>query len=306
MEMNKVFLTVFTPTYNRRNTLQRCYESLVAQIDRGFIWMIVDDGSTDGTGELVSQWINEKKISIEYHYQENAGKPSATNFSLDNTKTPLWMCLDSDDCLTKDAVRIIGLKVDKVLLEPVCCGIVGPKKLMNQSEKTVGNWTNVINGKTRYISHVELEYQYRVHGDKVYVYRTDKIGNIRYPVFPNEKFIGESYLHEEMAKNYKYYVINEAIYTCEYRLDGLSAQSRKLHVRNPQGYRCIKKQMMYNHKPLIDRFRAAIMYVAACLLCKQKKIIRKSPCKGLTCVAFFPGVFAYLLRYKRLVQEENR
>ncbi|MFQ5451045.1 MAG: glycosyltransferase family 2 protein, partial [Nitrospinaceae bacterium] len=45
--------TVFTPTYNRAYTLDRVYNSLVAQTFRDFEWLIVDDGSTDNTKELV-------------------------------------------------------------------------------------------------------------------------------------------------------------------------------------------------------------------------------------------------------------
>ena len=42
-----IILTVFTPAYNRAHTLPRTYESLLSQKNKGFIWLIVDDGSTD-------------------------------------------------------------------------------------------------------------------------------------------------------------------------------------------------------------------------------------------------------------------
>ena len=47
------FLTVFTPAYNRAHTLPRTYESLCQQDCKDFIWLIVDDGSTDETADLV-------------------------------------------------------------------------------------------------------------------------------------------------------------------------------------------------------------------------------------------------------------
>ena len=47
-----VLLTVFTPTYNRAHTLPEVYYSLKAQTSKNFLWLIVDDGSTDRSGEL--------------------------------------------------------------------------------------------------------------------------------------------------------------------------------------------------------------------------------------------------------------
>ena len=64
-------LTVFTPTYNRAYILPRLYESLLKQTDRNFEWVIVNDGSTDNTRELVKEWINENKFTIRYYEQEN-------------------------------------------------------------------------------------------------------------------------------------------------------------------------------------------------------------------------------------------
>src|SRR5258707_3990522 len=71
--------TVFTPTFNRSLTLRRVYESLRLQTFRDFEWLIVDDGSTDGTGELVEKWQTESGFPIRYIYQENQGKPVAFN-----------------------------------------------------------------------------------------------------------------------------------------------------------------------------------------------------------------------------------
>ena len=59
-------LTVFTPSYNRAYTLHKCYESLLRQTSKDFTWLIIDDGSSDNTKELVDSWINENKIEINY------------------------------------------------------------------------------------------------------------------------------------------------------------------------------------------------------------------------------------------------
>ncbi len=57
--------TVFTPTYNRAHLLYRTYNSLRKQTYRDFEWLIVDDGSTDGTETLIKQWSQEAEFSIK-------------------------------------------------------------------------------------------------------------------------------------------------------------------------------------------------------------------------------------------------
>ena len=63
-------LTVFTPAYNRSHTLSRTYESLCTQDCKDFIWLIVDDGSTDNTKDLVKSWQSkENGFEIQYIYK---------------------------------------------------------------------------------------------------------------------------------------------------------------------------------------------------------------------------------------------
>ena len=67
-------ITIFTPTYNRVHTLGRTFESLKNQTIRDFKWLIIDDGSTDNTRDLVENFKQNADFEIEYHYQENAHK----------------------------------------------------------------------------------------------------------------------------------------------------------------------------------------------------------------------------------------
>src|SRR5699024_7599204 len=100
-------LTIFTPTYNRAYILPKLYNSLVEQSNKDFVWLIVDDGSTDNTKKLVFTWIRENKISIKYYYQKNQGKSIAHNKGVKETDTELFSCVDSDDYLTKDCVEVV-------------------------------------------------------------------------------------------------------------------------------------------------------------------------------------------------------
>ena len=102
-----MLLTVFTPTYNRAHTLGRTYESLCRQTCRDFVWLIVDDGSSDGTDRLVASWQAEERIPITYVRQENQGMHGAHNTAYRHITTELNTCIDSDDWMPDDAVERI-------------------------------------------------------------------------------------------------------------------------------------------------------------------------------------------------------
>src|SRR5260370_42528889 len=97
--------TVFTPTFNRSQTLSRVYEGLRLQTFRDFEWLIVDDGSTDGTKELVEKWQTESAFLIRYIYQENQGKPAAFNHGVQQARGELFVTLDSDDACVPQALE---------------------------------------------------------------------------------------------------------------------------------------------------------------------------------------------------------
>ena len=99
-------LTVFTPTYNRAYTLHKCYESLRRQTNKGFVWLIIDDGSTDNTKELVDSWLkNDNGFEIRYAYKENGGMHTGHNKAYELIDTELNVCIDSDDYMPDDAVE---------------------------------------------------------------------------------------------------------------------------------------------------------------------------------------------------------
>ena len=77
-----IMLTIFTPTYNRADTIQRTYLSLLKQTCMDFEWLIVDDGSTDNTELKVQEWIKESVFPIRYIKQSNGGKYRAYNRGL--------------------------------------------------------------------------------------------------------------------------------------------------------------------------------------------------------------------------------
>ena len=307
--MSKPFLTVFTPTYNRAYTLQLNYNALLNQNDKDFVWMIVDDGSNDNTEVLVKSWISENKIKIQYIKQINRGKPSATNLSIERAESTLWVCIDSDDYIAYNAIAIIRKEYAKAKHNSTCGAIVGAKYDM-ETGKPVGidgtaKLAKEVPREQRYVHHWELEYKYRHKADKVYVFFLDKLKKYRYPILPGEKFIGESYLYEQFGTKYFFYLTYEKLYYCKYLNDGMTASYLQLHVKNPKGYKLLKEQMMQYPKPLFFKFKAAIMYVAGCKLCGDTNIIKNSPCRMMTALAYPLGILAYKKKYGAIIVQNN-
>ena len=92
-------ITVITPTYNRKHTISKCYESLVKQTNDDFEWLVVDDGSTDNTKKLIDKYIKEKKINMRYIYKKNGGKHTALNVGINKAKGNLILILEKDICV---------------------------------------------------------------------------------------------------------------------------------------------------------------------------------------------------------------
>ena len=103
--INSPLITIYTPTYNRKNLLPRLYDSLCNQTCKNFIWLVVDDGSSDGTGALINLWKQSSPFQIEYVYKENGGVHTAREIAFEIAKTELLWGVDSDDWLINDAVE---------------------------------------------------------------------------------------------------------------------------------------------------------------------------------------------------------
>ena len=86
-------VTVIIPTYNRAAVLPRALNSVLAQKGVGFEIIVIDDGSTDGTRELMAG----KYPQVSYYYQENQGPAAARNRGIRYARSELAAFLDSDD-----------------------------------------------------------------------------------------------------------------------------------------------------------------------------------------------------------------
>ncbi|WHY90970.1 glycosyltransferase family A protein [Neobacillus cucumis] len=278
-------LTIFTPTYNRAYTLHKCYESLKSQSNKDFIWLIIDDGSSDSTEELVTRWIAEDIISIRYYRQENQGMHGAHNTAYSLIDTELNICIDSDDYMPEDAVDKIVSFWKENGREDIG-GIIGLD--CNNNGEIIGTeLPKAIRTSTLF----NLYNKYGVTGDKKLVYQTKLTKKYPYPVYQNEKLVPLSYKYYMLDQEYEMLLMNEALCCVEYLPDGSSRNIIKQYKNSPKGFRFYRMEMMkLPNTSLLFKFKQAVHYVSCSIFAESKGILRHSPQKLLTLIALPFGI----------------
>ena len=273
-------LTVFTPAYNRAHTLPRTYTSLLSQKNRDFVWLIVDDGSTDGTGGLVREWMNaDNGFEIKYIRKENGGMHTAHNTAYENIDTELNVCIDSDDILAENAVEIILSEWKRVRSTGVA-GLIGLDADFDGN--IIG--TAFPDGITE--TTLSGFYANGGRGDKKLVYRTDIIKSVPpYPVFDGEKYVALAYKYLLVDQKYKMAVINRVLCNVEYQPDGSSNTMWRQYLTNPRGFAFWRKACMTCPTSRKRLFIDCVHYCSSSIIARDKDYVRNSPRKGLTIAA---------------------
>ena len=247
-------LTIFTPAYNRAHTLHRCYESLKKQSCKDFVWLIIDDGSTDNTADLVKKWQREDNdFEIKYICKANGGMHTAHNTAYENIDTELNVCIDSDDCIADEAVKKI-IDFWKENGSDKYAGIVGLDADFNN--RIIGEkFDDSIKSTT-----LSGYYRKGGKGDKKLVYRTDVINKYPpYPEFEGEKYVSLGYKYLLCDQDYELLVLNEILCNVEYQEDGSSMNMYKQYLRNPKGFAFMRKVDMLYNKTFKENVNHAIL-----------------------------------------------
>lgn len=265
------------------------YQSLVKQTNQNFKWLIVDDGSTDHTKELIDQWVKDAKISIDYIFQTNQGMHGAHNTAYKAIETELNVCIDSDDFMPEDAVEQI-ISCWKQYGNESVSGIVGLDSYTNG--EIIG--TPLPQG-LKQSTLFDLYNNHGVKGDKKLVYRTELTKEFPYPIFQNEKYVGLAYKYFRLDESYEMLLLNKVLCRVEYLADGSSRNMLKQYRRNPKGFAFYRKELMtLSFASVFFKYRQAIHYVSSSLMMRNKNFLRDSPQKGLTMLALPFGCLLYI------------
>ena len=267
-------ITVFTPTYNRGNLLNRLYQSLCKQKNKEFEWVIVDDGSTDETSSIIKM-IQDKhaceNFPIHYYKKENGGKHTAVNMGVQKANGELFFIADSDDILPSEALLVVAEVWDATKEDLSIGGICGfdgditdgevigtgfPKGL--QFAKLCladNNHISYIDGTTR-----QIRFDLGVDGDMKEVFRTSVLREFPFPEITGERFCPEVLVWNRIASKYKLRHINKIIYLVEYQKDGITSAITRSRLNSPVASTMTYAEMLDYDISLKWKIRSAINY----------------------------------------------
>lgn len=295
--MSEYFFTVFTPTYNRAYKLKDLYESLKMQQFRDFEWLVVDDGSTDNTVQLLEEFIADGVLNIRFLSKKNEGKHVAINEGAKTAKGRWFFIVDSDDTLTNDALLTSANYCEQVDKIEDFAGVVG---LRGDSQGKTWNTGNITNGNTapkdqkvvkEYVDATAVEYRYKmkIEGDRAEIVKTEILKKYQFPSFEGEKFMPERYLWYSLSKDgYRFRWFNSVIYITEYLEDGLTRNGREAAKKSAKSRSCADNLSSgVKEIPFKDRLILCINYYRYGMYGKKslRELISNSEAKILSVLA---------------------
>lgn len=312
-------LTIFTPAYNRKHTMGRTYESLCRQTCDDFEWLIIDDGSSDGTREWVESlgekvetngqkfdWMGRpiegsdenhftiqlSKFRLTYIYKPNGGLYTGYNAAYTTIETELCVCIDSDDYMPDNAVeRIVECWKERDTVKEYC-GIIG-LDFNVLDKKPIGGY---------FPEGVTSAYYADLYhgGDTKEVMRTDLMRTVA-PLegFDGEKDFNPFYMVRQIVDKYPMLVENYNFCWVEYQIgaDSMSQGIYNQYVRSPQSYAKYRRLLMtlQHGNSWMNKFKNCGHYVSSCIFSGDKEWLKKSPKRLMTVLAVPLGICIYTI-----------
>ncbi len=143
-------LSIIIPVYNLELYLKKCLDSVVVQNSEEMEILLLDDGSTDGSGNICDEYA-QRYDNIKVYHKENEGLSATRNLGIKKAGGEYILFLDGDDFLTSDAV----------------CNIINELKSSLRADVLIGRYIS-------YFSSTGIEEECSYHLDKVNVERVEK------------------------------------------------------------------------------------------------------------------------------------
>lgn len=289
----KYIFTVFTATYNRAYKIHGVYESLKKQTFKNFEWLIIDDGSTDNTQELIEKWIEEAEFPIRYFKKENGGKHTAYNFGVPKAQGQLLLTLDSDDSCVPEALQVFYDTWESIDNKEEFSGVTA--HCFDQNDKLVGDPypADVFDSDS-----VELRYLHNVKGEKWGFQRTDIMLSHPFPEINGVKLIPEGMVWDAISKNYKTRFINKKLRKYVIGEDSYSSSGPKKHAYSRVlGHSSnLNNNLAYFSKAPFQFFKSSVHYVRFSCHSKSRlfKNIQSTKGKLLVFIAIPFGFLVFL------------
>ncbi len=291
--------TVFTPTYNRAHTLHRVYESLVAQTFRDFEWLVIDDGSTDKSKNLIEGWRDDADFPIRYIYQENQGKHVAHNRGVEEARGELFLPFDSDDACVPETLERFKYHWDDIPVEQKSrfCAVTG--LCIDQDGQLVGD---KFPSDITVSNSLECYYKLKVRGEKWGFIRTAVLREFPFPTPTHwESHIPEGVVWSKISRKYKTRFVNEPLriyYTGHQSLSNQSSVHKMALAGKMQHTLALNEHIDYLRYAPAAFLRSAVHYVRFSVHLgetpiKQVRALNNLPAKALWFVAWPLGFIVY-------------
>ena len=305
--MNNYYFTIFTPTFNRKHLLTRVFESLNTQTLKNFEWLIIDDGSTDGTKDLIIEIQGKATFPIIYEWVSNRGKHKVTNLAVHKARGKFFIVLDSDDWLESNALDRFKFHWETIPLESrhQFSGVAGLSKY--------GNGVKGISGKLNGIKNpqdildtdmISIREKFKVRGEKCGCHLTSVMKEFPFPEFTNEKFSPEIIVWRRMAEKYKVRYVNEIYRNVEVQKGGLSDPKiiLKRNVNNANGLALRFNEETKVVFTFLKKLKASINYTRFSLHAdiSLSQIYNKCLRKSLLIISLPIAIFFYIIDKRRL------
>lgn len=205
--MDRTFFTIFTPIYNRKHLLHRVWESLLAQTNQNFEWIVIDNGSSDGIETLLEEYQEKAKFPMKVIYLKDSGKYLAFNKVVHIAKGELLFPADSDDTFEPNLIE----RMSETWLKYKADDVSGITALCKDEEgNIVGDKFPTDEGIYTY---KDILYKHKIKGEKWGCIRVDILKKYPFPTNFDVTYFPDAFVWDQIGFNYKTVFINDVLRT---------------------------------------------------------------------------------------------